>query len=242
MGNPVINGVEQLTTHLQPNITQFQNQINGPLVHGIVFETMKDCLKYHEINKNYTYPHKRIWIKSEEVEYFLNSGNGTQEHNWKRVTARLISSPWNSDKPYSKNDIVMVSGKIYCAKHDILSNQKSPIENEHDWQVITGEIETYQYKFSGVNSVLVYTEIRNPIFEIYKAEPKIVNGEHVLNSETNLPEYINKEKIDAFVEQVETEQIKDGEYLANSEGGVPYRISFFENELPVKLTGFVVVK
>ena len=152
----------------------------------------------------------------------------------------------NGNIVYDKNRL-----PVYNLKPNInIYNQylDSPLINENLWQVVTGEIETYSWHFPNTNQIQIWTEIRNPRFEvclgeIYRDEE---TGEIHYNAETGLPIYKNIEIVEACIRQgvlnKETgEVIQDinnlddgkGNITEDSnpdEGGVPYVIQLFTDE------------
>lgn len=232
----------------QPYLAQLELLFNGPLLKDSVVEKLDDLTKVNQVN---LYQHKRIWVKEFKCEYYLDNGNGSLPTNWKRAVGRMVVNNWDNNEHYQKGDIVSLAGKLYHALSD--NTDKSPATYEDIWEVVTGEIETYRFLFFNASEVTIYTEIRNPIFEVIKGdviyEIKHIGTDEikipVLNPETGLAELENKEIIDAYVVQREDLKIKDGTQIPSDnekDGGVPYTFYFYENEQPISLSGCINVK
>lgn len=227
-------------TKTQPQIAQLELLFKGPLVKDSVVETLDDLPK---IKSKYNYQHKRVWVKEHNCEYFLENGDGTDILNWKRSIGRMVVNKWKNTEVYLAGDVVSIGGKLFYATKNVPINI-NPVSNEKYWQVVTGEIETYRYLFYNTSSLIIYTEIRNPFFQVVLGDPVIdEDGAPVLDEETGLIQMHNKEIIDACIVQREDMQNKPGDLLPNNEGGIPYEISFFEDEIPkVMKSGCVNVK
>ncbi len=150
------------------------------------------------------------------------------------------------------NVVIDSNGKpvlVYKPEFDTINNQyvNCPLNNENLWQVITGEIETYIWHFPNTNQIQIYTEIRNPRFEVCLGEIALdKNNEVIYNSETGLPIYKNIEIVEACIRQGKL-NFKTGEVTQNindlddgkgnetedadpTQGGVPYVIQLFTDE------------
>lgn len=230
---------DQLYPETQPQIAQLELLYSGPLVKDSMVERFEDLMK---LKNKFHYQHRRVWVKEHATEYYLDNGDGREAENWKRSIARMQVQQWNEQDQYQEGDVVVANMKMYYALKAVSPNI-SPLLNEDFWGVMTGEIETYRYIFNEAASVIVYTEIKNPMFQIIKGDYVVdEHGENVIDEETGFLKMQNQEIIDAQVIFREDLIPKPGEHLPDNEGGNPYEIKFFENEQPVKLTGAINVK
>lgn len=223
----------------QPQIAQLELNYSGPLVKDSMVETVEDLTT---LKNKYAYQHKRVWVKEDAAEYYLDNGDGSRLEDWKKSVARMVVQPWIENEPYQAGDVVMVNLKMYYALKDCAPGI-NPIENEEFWTTITGEIETYRYDFKDTASVIIYTEIRNPMFQIIKGDFVLdESGENEIDEETGFSKLINQEIIDAEIKVREDLENRNGDVLPDNEGGKPYEISFYSNEKPIRLTGIINVK
>lgn len=270
-GSPMqYNGVTPITATL-PQVAQLDIKYAGPLVKNSVVEKFEDLTNPDIINVVLNYQHRRIWVKEYACEYYLDNGDGSRPDNWKRAIGRLVVNTWSPTENYQAGDIVNYFGKLYFAKVNITrkgterldSNGNvvldqygnivydyeegpSPLNHEDIWEVVTGEIETYTWHFDNSNQVQIYTEIRNPRFEICLGEKWVdENGNQIINPETNLPEYKNIEIVEACIirgyinpetGEITQEPLHDdlGDSTEDSnflKGGVPYIIQLFTDEV-----------
>lgn len=236
---PLKPGVDPLT-ETQPQLAQLEILFKGPLIKDSMVEKLEDLPR---LKSKYHFQHKRVWVKEYACNYYLDNGDGTDILNWKRAIGRMVVNKWNKDEVYQAGDVVSIGGKLYYAIMDVPIGM-NPIEHEDYWQVVTGEIETYRYLFFNVSSIIIYTEIRNPIFEVILGDVMYDDeGNVVINEETGLAELSNKEIIEACVVQREDLLPKPGELLPNDQGGIPYEISFYEDEkLKIQKSGCINVK
>lgn len=219
-----------IISETQPQIAQLELLFAGPLVKDSMVEVLTDLIN---LNPLFNYTHRLVWVKSEKANFYLDNGDGTSLINWKKQIGRVVVDVYDPTQTYQRKDTVYFSGKIYSALQNVPTNT-NPLDNESYWLVIAGETETARYLFTNTSSVLIYTEIRNPIFEIIIGDFVFnEDGTIKLNDETGLAELSNKEIIDAFVIQRED--------LENN-NGVAYQVIFEENSVPVLLTGCVNIK
>jgi len=215
----------------QPQIAQLEVLFAEPLVKDSVVNLLTDLIN---LNPNYNYLHKVIWVKEKKCYYFLNGGNGTDLQNWKKINANVTMGLYNYEETYDTSECVYLSGKIYIAK-TFVPEYISPLNNEEYWLCISGETETYRYIFNNISSIIIYIEIRNPKFEVILCD--IVTdwyGNPVISEITGLVETENEEKIETY--------IKRREDLEN-DNGIPYEISFYENSiLSEQVSGIITVK
>lgn len=218
-------------TRTQPQVTQLEVMFPGPLVKNSIVEFFTDLLT---LNVKYNYPHKRIWVKEFKTNFYLDNGDGSNASNWKKSTARVAITVYDPTTTYLAGDTVYQTGKIYAAKIDVPVN-KNPTDFENYWLVISGGTETYRYLFSNASSILIYTEIRNPKFEIILGDFVTDGGGNIVfDSVTGLASLINKEIVEASVVQRED--------LA-SNNGIPYEVIFYEDStVSTQVSGCVNIK
>lgn len=232
-------GVKPLTD-TQPQLAQLELLFKGPLVKDSQVEKLSDLVL---LKSKYHFQHKRVWVKEYACYYFLENGDGSDPLNWKRAVGRMVVNRWNKDEVYQTGDVVSIGGKLYYATQDVPINI-NPVENENYWQVVTGEVETYRYLFFNTSQILIYTELRNPVFEVILGDVVFdEEGNVVINPETGLAELTSKEIVLPCVYQREDLIPEPGELLPDDKGGIPYEISFFEDELlKVQKSGCINIK
>lgn len=220
---------ESIFPKKQPQLAQLEIIFRGPLVKDSIVNNLIDLTT---LNLNYNYAHKMIWVKSEEANYYLFDGDGSEIIHWKKQVGSVVIEQYVSNQTWKQGDTVYLSGKIYKAQQNVplLYN---PIDYPTYWLLIAGESITYRYIFNNVSSVIVYSTIKNPIFNI-------IIGNFVLDIDLNyvldtdgLIKIENQEIVDAFV--------KRRDDLPNN-NGMAYEIMFEENSLPVLLTGAINIK
>ena len=215
----------------QPQIAQLECLFKGPLVKDALVETINDLLL---LNTQYNYSHKIIWVKSEQSNYFLSSGDGSSLLHWTKSTSRVVISRYDSNNAYNQADTVYLSGKIYSASQNVPVGY-DPLSHANYWTVISGETATYRYLFQNTASVIVYTEIRNPSFQVILCD-FVVDGDNtiIVDPTTGLAEIENVEYVDASI--VRREDLSDN-------NGKAYEISFWENEEEsVQVSGCINIK
>ena len=215
----------------QPQIAQLECLFKGPLVKDTLVETINDLLL---LNTQYNYSHKIIWVKSEQSNYFLSSGDGSSLLHWTKSTSRVVISRYDSNNAYNQADTVYLSGKIYSASQNVPVGY-DPLSHANYWTVISGETATYRYLFQNTASVIVYTEIRNPSFQVILCD-FVVDGDNtiIVDPTTGLAEIENVEYVDASI--VRREDLSDN-------NGKAYEISFWENEEEsVQVSGCINIK
>lgn len=235
--NPQLKpGVLPLTTPT-PQIAQLELQYKGPLTTDSMVEKFDDLIK---LNPKYHYEHKGVWVKEKRCRYYIDNGDGTEFGNWRKEIARVVMQRWDEFETYQQGDTIYLSGKVYNAIKDVPIGI-SPLIAEDYWLVVSGESETYRYVFINTSSVLIYTEIRNPKFEIIIGTfPKDESGNFIICSETGLIVIQDQERIDAHVLQREDLAHREGNMPEND--GIAYEIRFIEDEKPVNLTGVINIK
>ena len=188
----------QMITKPQPQIAQLECLFSGPLVKGSMVELVSDLIT---LTRNYS--HKLVWVKEDKTNYYLDNGDGNSLLNWKKVSGSIVLKLYNSAEAYKIGDCVFNSQKLYSAIQDVPIGY-NPSDYESYWLCISGETETYRYIFENVSSVIIYTEIRNPRFEIilgdfeYDATDTTL---HIINTVTGLVELKNEEIVEAYIVQ-----------------------------------------
>lgn len=218
-------------TKPQPQIAQFECLFKGPLVKDSIVETVNDLLL---LNAQFNYEHKIVWVKSEQANYFLNTGDGTDLSHWKKSVSRVVIQQYNSGSTYQTSDTVYLSGKIYSATQDVPIGY-NPLSYPAYWTVISGETSTFRYIFQNTTSVIIYTEVRNPQFQICLCT-FVTDDDGIIQIDpsSGLAEITNVEYVDASV--VRREDLSDN-------NGKAYEISFYENdELSEQVSGCVNIK
>ncbi len=263
------DGITPLTQTL-PQVAQLEIKYAGPLVKDSVVEKLEDLINPDKFSWALNYIHRRVWVKEYACEYYLDNGDGKRLENWKRAIGRMVVNTWSPNDNYQAGDIVNYFGKLYVAKENITligveqtdedgnvvldkfnkpviiyQPGPSPLDHENLWQVVTGEIETYTYYFGNVNQIQIFTEIRNPHFEVFLGEPWLdENGETKINPETKLPVYKNIELVEACIIQGQLNEAgeitqepfddSNGDLTEDSnfiKGGVPYIIRLYNDEI-----------
>jgi len=220
---------QTLFNKTQIQVAQLELVFKGPLVKNSIVDTLNDLIA---LNVNYNYFHKMIWVQSEESNYFLSSGDGTQITHWKKQTNKLVLEQYTPIETWFKDDTVYLAGKIYKALQNVPINI-NPIDNPTYWLLITGDLLTSRYIFNDVSSIIIYTDIKNPYFQIIQCDFVFDNdGNYVLDID-GLIKIENSEIIEGY--------IKRRDDLPNN-NGMAYEISFEENELPIQLTGVINIK
>lgn len=214
---------------IQPQVAQLEILFKGPLVKGQMVDLLSDLLT---LNINYNYEHKIVWVKEKQANYFLIDGDGSEATHWKKHVANLVIEQYSPIREWFEGDTVYLSGRIYKALQDVPLNY-NPIDYPAYWLMISGESITYRYMFNNTSSVIIFSDIKNPIFQIIKGElEQDVDLNYVLDTD-GLILVNNPEFIDAF--------IKRRTDIPNN-NGMAYEIIFEENSLPVNLTGVINVK
>lgn len=202
----------------QPQIAQLECLFKGPLVKDSLVETIDDLLL---LNTQFNYSHKIVWVKSEQANYFLNSGDGSSVSNWIKSVSRVVIQRYDSANVYKQYDTVYLSGKIYSASQDVPQGY-DPLSHADYWTVISGETATYRYLFQNTASVIVYTEIRNPSFQVILCDFVLdIDNNIIVDPTTGLAQIQNVEYVNASI--VRREDLPDN-------NGKAYEISFWENE------------
>ena len=215
----------------QPQIAQFEIQFAGPLTTDQQVESVNDLLL---LKSDYNYIHKLVWVKQAKTFYYIVAGNGTDIANWQKFTVKAGITRYDTESSYEQGESVYLSGKIYTALQNV-PIQRSPLSYESYWLLISGEANTKRFLFQNASSVIVYTEIRNPIFQIMLGDFEYDSeGLISIDSNTGLAIINNVKYVEAFVKLRE-------DLLENN--GIPYEISFFENDAPKEmLSGCINVK
>lgn len=212
---------------IQPQFVQLELNFKGPLINDMQVDNVDDLIA---LNINYNYEHKLVWVKNVENYYYLINGNGSLLSHWKKLSQKLTIEQYQN-KEYLSGEIVYLNNKIYLAKQDIPLNI-NPLDNLNYWEIIVGEIQTTRLMINNQNSLIIYTSIVNPFFEIIEGTFEFNNGSPVMDSD-NLIKIINGEKIEAQIIR---------RYDIPNNNGKAYQINFYENNLPYQLTGIINIK
>ncbi len=215
----------------QPQLAQLECKFLGPLEKGSMVQFVADLTT---LDNAYHYEHKRVWVKADKCNYYLDNGNGTELINWKKDSVRVVIGPYIPSNTYQPGDCVYQNGKIYTAKVQTPIDH-SPADFSDYWLCVAGETETYRYLFSNASQIIIYTEIRNPKFEVFLGDFVLDGDEQiVINPDTNLAELINMELVEPFIQKRED---------LSPSNGIAYEISFYENdELSVQTSGCINIK
>lgn len=218
------------TFNTQPQIAQFELLFKGPLVKDQQVEVLSDLITLDIKN---AYEHKIVWVKEIKSWYYLYAGNGTDINNWRKLVDKASIKPYQLDETYQEFECVYLSGKLYSALQQV-PVEYTPLDSPDYWLCISGDSITFRYFFQNASSVLIYTDIKNPIFEIILGDIIYEYYEPVIDPNTGLILLENEEKVEAY--------IKRREDLENN-NGVPYEIIFYENEiLTEQSAGYINVK
>lgn len=212
---------------IQPQLVQLDLKFKGPLVSEMQVDLVNDLIT---LNINYNYSHKLVWVKSAESYYYLINGNGSLLSHWKKFAQKLTIEKYQSNKSYIQGDIVYLNNKLYLAL-DTIEINTNPVDSNL-WQVIVGDIQTVRLMFNNQTSIIIYTSIVNPMFEILEGSFEFINSVPVMDTD-GLIKVINGEYIDA--------QITRRNDLPNNNGKA-YEISFWENNQPYAITGVINIK
>lgn len=218
-------------TETQPQVAQLECLFKAPLVKDSSVALFTDLLK---LNPNHNYTHKIVWVREHKTNYYLSDGDGTVGTNWKRIITKAVISRYQSDESYQEGETTYLSGKIYTATQPV-PKYYSPLDYPGYWLVISGETVTYRIIFQNVHSVIVYTEIRNPAFQIILGDFELdVEGNNIIDPVTGLAVINNQEIVDVSIR-------KRDDLVADN--GIPYEINFYENSvLSEQLSGCINIK
>lgn len=262
--SPLLDGVTPLSEPT-PQLAQLELRFKGPLLTDEMVENLED-LANGTLNPKYNYQHKHVWVKERKCYYYLDNGNGENLSNWRKEIARAVIEQWYIDEAYiesgknqyQEGDTVHLNGKIYSALKDVPAGI-DPSINEEYWQCICGETETVRYIFKEASSIILYTEIRNPKFQVIIGDFVLDGDNYVLDPETGLVMLENQEIIDCHVrERIDLTHPEGGGTDPSdpnniNHGGIPdggirggdgcaYELRFIEKSQPIKLTGVVNIK
>lgn len=212
----------------QSQHNQFSLKFKAPIVDDMIVDTMNDLTL---LNINFNYPHKIVWVKNEETYFFLKTGNGSNINHWIRYAQKLTISLYTPANSYSAGDVVYLNNKIFIALVDILPGE-NPIDNGDKWETISGDINTVRLMINNLSSMIFYTNIKNPVFNIYEGTFEFNNGTPVMDSE-GLIKINNQEETDA--------EIKRRSDLPNN-NGTAWEVKFLENNILTSFTGIINIK
>lgn len=238
--SPLLDGVTPLSEPT-PQLAQLEVRFKGPLLTDSMVENLEDLINGDFIDPRFAYQHKHVWVKERRAHYYIDNGDGSVLSNWRKEIARAVVEQWNPTETYQEGDTLHLGGKLYNALKDVPAGI-SPAINEEYWQCICGETETVRYIFKEVSEIILYTEIRNPKFQVIIGDFVVDDeGNYVLDPETGLVMLENQEIIDCHVRERVDMEHREGGGLANNDG-CPYELRFIEKSQPVKLTGVVNIK
>lgn len=256
--SPLLDGVTPLSEPT-PQLAQLEVRFKGPLLTDSMVENLEDLINGDFIDPRFAYQHKHVWVKERRAHYYIDNGDGSVLSNWRKEIARAVVEQYNPAETYQEGDTVHLNGKLYNALKDVPAGI-SPAINEEYWQCICGETETVRYIFREVSSMILYTEIRNPKFQVIIGDFVLDDeNNYVLDPETGLVMIENQEIIDCHVrERIDLihpegggtdpsdpnnknpNPIPDGGIRGGD--GCAYEIRFIEKSQPIKLTGVVNIK
>lgn len=157
-----------MSYHVQPQVAQLDVQFAGPLEKNSVVENLNDLITLRN-----NYPQRRVWVLSEQIEYYLVSGTGSNLQDWKPVAAKTTIEDYDSNKTYQIGDVVSsrFEGKLYKAIATV-PRDKRPGRNPRLWQPITGDIQTYVDTITSENSLPFEVQVNqaNPMFRAFMTE------------------------------------------------------------------------
>ena len=215
----------------QPQLSQLEPKFKAPPIKDMAVETFNDLLGF---DIKFNYKHKIVWVRDQACNYYLENGDGSNAINWKRAITRAIINPYNQEDTYQAGESVFISNRIYSAIQAV-PKYYSPLDYPAYWKVISGETVTYRYLFFNASSVIIYTEIRNPIFEVVLGTIALDgNGNPLIDATTGLVVIDNYEIVDAPV--YERKDLPPN-------NGVAYEVRFYTNsELTNQISGCINVK
>ena len=217
-------------TKTTPQVAQLELVFKGPLVKDSLVQTVND-LKLLSTRSHYI--GKLVWVNETSTFYYLDgSGDGTEISHWKKQTARVVLPMYDPLLPYQKGDTVHLGGKIYQAKDVILPGQ-DPASNPTLWLVISGDTLTYRLIFNNTSSVIVYTDIRNPLFEICTGTFQTDSGGNYVIGPDGFISILNPKYIKAFHKT---------RFDLPALNGLAYEIQFEQDMAPKALTGAINIK
>lgn len=213
---------------VQPHYVQLDLKFKGPLVSDAQVNAVNDLIT---LNVNYNYSHKIVWVKNAESFYYLIDGNGSLLSHWKKLAQKLTLESYQSNKEYVQGDIVYLNNKLYLATQTVSINT-NPIDNLTHWQIIVGDIQTVRYMVNNQSSIIIYTSIVNPFFDIWEGTFEYNNSTPVMDSD-GLIKLVNGEQIEA--------QIIRRNDLPNNNGKA-YEFKFYTNNILSPITGIINIK
>jgi hypothetical protein len=208
---------------LQSQVVQLEVQFKAPLTKGQQVELILDLITFNVV-LNYDY--RLVFVNESTSFYYLKPNmDGSLISHWVKQTSSTIIDKYDATKPYTLGSIVHLNQKIYQA---ITNTVAGTLKNINFWSVITGEQQTNRILLTGVSSIVLYTEIKNPIFEVIECTFDV----SVLDTDGQV-QLINPIYGEASYER--TTDLPDN-------GGQAYTITFEEDELPFLFTGVVNIR
>lgn len=224
------NNLENVPSNTIPLKGQLKSEFYGPALADYMVKNTNEL-----VNKtSYNFLHKIVWVMSERCWYYLWNVD-TQPFtidNWRKVTSSASIPAYSDYVNYFVGEAVYfgfenvykgetkIRYKIYsCIKNT--EKGESPITNPEKWLCLSDDTLGIRMEFEEQEQFTIDTQdIINPVFQIYvKAElsqdPDIQNNENYI-------------KVDPSIEFIESTGL--------------YRITFYENDIPSKKTGFLYIK
>ena len=213
---------------IQPQYVQLDLKFKGPLVSDSQVNNINDLIA---LNINYNYPHKLVWVKSAECYYYLIDGNGSLLSHWKKFTQKVTIEQYQSNKEYVQGDIVYDNNRLFQAINNVPVNS-NPADNLILWKIIVGDIQTARLMINNQSSIIIYTNITNPFFQVVEGTFEYNNSIPVMDSD-GLIKIVNGKIIDANIKR---------RYDLPNNNGKAYELTFWENNQPYNFTGILNIK
>lgn len=219
---------------LQEQLAQFELRFKGPLIKDSQVATFNDLLS---LNSNFNYQHKIVWVIDEKANYYLDAGDGTIATNWLRIVSRAVIEQWDALETYQTSEVVYLNNILYVATQPVPVGY-TPTSYPDYWEMVSGEAISVRLIFENQSSVITYTDIKNPRFEIFIGDIVYIGGDPIngpeIDPETGLAKFENVEMVDIGV--VRRSDLPDN-------NGKAYEFAFYENEvLTSQVSGFFTIK
>lgn len=212
-------------------LAQFKMIFRGPLIEDSIVDNPTDLLN---LDLRYNYDHKLVWVKSVESYYYLIDGDGSQSSHWKKFAPDSTIGLYDTNKTYNQYDIVLLNYILYVA-NDSVDENESPTNTPLKWTAISAEIKTVRYVFEEVDSLVFYTDIKNPMFTCFMGDiSKDIDDNYILDTSDGMILCDNAEEINPEI--IRRRDIPDNAL------GCAYEISFIEDGDPVELSGIINIK
>lgn len=145
----------------QEQTVQLEVRFKGALTKGQQVETVNDLTLFNVL---WNYDYRLVFVNESQAFYYLKPNfDGSLVSHWEKQTFTTIIEQYDITKTYVVGDIVHLNQKIYqCIKN----TNAGTLPNPEFWIVITGDQLTNRILLTNVSSIVVFTEIKNPIFEV----------------------------------------------------------------------------